>query len=529
MKISHIIEGVKMPNSQSIPNGNYTIGFEFELYVMDKATHVSYEIEDDDGNIETVFGDPYDDENYETEDDYDRIHDANVEFDNANYEYFTSTEKFIEWWDNHGASETDILSLIEDNDIQPRFGYADKDHEYVYTDSNESTNVEVEYMSTWDEFKQYFDITEKVMMNEYVEEEFKDAVQEDMQESFSNWWGQYGDTYNKPRTKLTYVKDIISSTFGSAGNFPNKTDWAVIPDGTGGVEAEIVTPVFPDIATGIRHMRKVFQIIQDDKFLITSSACGLHVNIGTWKGSEYKKIDWLKFLVAYRGEYALKQFARETNKEYTEDKLPTIINALLTNKFDTNYKNSIDEINEYVISQSTKMSAVNLSKLKTFGYIEIRAPGNAGYENKAQEMIVQIGRVIKAINIASNPNLFRKEYITALHSIAAKPNPDDRYTEPFDLYLKAHNVDRQYMHNDIMSIQILLKNAHSNKLNTGYTVKVNNDMIARIASILKYAPDSRYLQSIRKAIKDDPTLKNTYIIRTLLKNFPQFREEQNEN
>jgi hypothetical protein len=542
MKFSEIKEGIKMPNNPSISTENYTIGFEFELYVKDEAIYVDYEEEDEDGNIEIVRMDPADIESYgedDPDDEFERMAKANEEFDDYNYELYGTPTVFIQWWEDEASNDISILNLVHDWDIMPRFGYSDTTHENVYTDETKSDTANLEEIAfKWNLFKEYMDVSAEEMMTDYVGEGWDDFFSNKLSEAFGEWWDENSNTYNKPGTKLGYVKDIIRDTFGSATNFPSSHKWAVVSDSTVGVEAEIVTPVFLDLKTGIQSMRRVFQIIRDDEYLISCSSCGLHVNIGTWKGDEYKKIDWLKFLIAYRGDYALKQFSREFNKSYAEDRLKPIVDALIKGVGDTNYKSSIDEINAVVLDKSYKTSAVNLSKLETLGYIEIRAPGNFHYELKEKEMIVQINRVVQALKIASDPKLFHKQYINALHSIAKKPelNSKSRQDSPFVKYAVSQGINPHSMQGEIEVVAALLRSHSTNiaSLNKGFTIGVYNDLVSLITTTLKYNTHAVTYTSnlLKRTLKERPDLHNANIIKMLFKNFPQFKEEEentNEN
>jgi hypothetical protein len=194
----------------------------------------------------------------------------------------------------------------------------------------------------------------------------------------------------------------------------NHSMWSVVPDGTPGVDAEIVSPVM-SLKKGMIMMEKVLNFISSDSKIMTNVKTGLHINIGTWVGNEAQSVDWLKFMLLLQGKYISKLFGRNNNP-YVRDRLLTIKSSLSMEDFSFS-DIDLNITNKWTIKDSLKDSIVNLTKLTKHGYIELRSAGNTGYEDRVSDTKTHILRTIRALDAASDPMKFRKEYITALSKL----------------------------------------------------------------------------------------------------------------
>lgn len=94
-----------------------------------------------------------------------------------------------------------------------------------------------------------------------------------------------------------------------------------------------------------------------------------------------------------------------------KDKVDTNIHNLQDIK---DYDKYVEKMNTYILNVADKYDYINFSKLLQYGYIEFRAMGGEGYETKIDEIKRQISRIIRALEIACDPNAYRQEYFKML-------------------------------------------------------------------------------------------------------------------
>jgi hypothetical protein len=229
--------------------------------------------------------------------------------------------------------------------------------------------------------------------------------------------------------------------------YPNINNWAVVEDGTDGVDAEIVSPVF-ELAEGLAVLKTIFEFIEDDDYLYTTNACGLHVNIGTWKGNDINNIDLLKFLTILNARGILKDFDRVSNS-FTRDKYTEIVQSIVSpNRVGLNinaYNEFINDMNADILRGATKWEAVNFSKLENLGYIELRAMGNEDYETKYDLAKNNILKFIRSMDIAQNANAFRNEYFKKLSKFFLKDEYKENELQKFVLDVIGSYSSFQYI------------------------------------------------------------------------------------
>lgn len=287
------------------------------------------------------------------------------------------------------------------DDIDGSFNEGD----YIYGNEEKTEIIEVANdINDLEDVTRYYEVDEDEL-RDITQDAWVNDESELMSQEFNDWAARR--MYSKTGGKLQYVRNLVDQ-------LPNALSWRVEEEATSGVDAEIITNVMK-IPEGIKSLKRMFELIEQNENLSTNTATGLHVNIGSWNRTDWNQVDWLKFLIVYRADRALQAFGREINR-YAVDKLDTIISDLENKSLDQFYEN-ISMINQIVIRLSPKMSAVNLSKLSTRGHIEIRAPGGKNYHLKTNEMVNQIQRAVRALEIASDPDAYKNEYIKKLYKI----------------------------------------------------------------------------------------------------------------
>lgn len=394
------------------------------------------------------------------------------------------------------------------------FDFDPDDREYLYDSDRRiiSLNDTIE-ISTVDDITELFDV--KIYeLNEALAEEANEAEIELMSNEFDRWYSNRNSgSSSGGSSKINYVLSRVKSEVDSW------KDWEFKEDATPGVDAEFVPkPYVGNIEDGIKVMKDVFNFIKNDEYIYTARPTGLHINIGTFSRDEIAKIDWLKFLIVYRADRVLAEFNRTTSG-YAGDKLRNIIQSLETGNYAELYKN-VSNNNDIVIKISQKMSSINLSKLSSWGIIELRAPGNAGYETKGNYLEKEIRRIARALDIARDPESYKKEYIKKLYQMVGDVKGDPRVTSsnPVDAFLsKVSNTynpkSKITMLDKIINIIRNPGGFNPDVANKEYTLPVHNAIMGE----LKKNPNNSYtdLMYYLKAGNSD-VVKNSKFIRLIL-------------
>ena len=177
---------------------------------------------------------------------------------------------------------------------------------------------------------------------------------------------------------------------------------------------EIVTDKINGIDEAISQFNKITSLIQNEDELYTNERTGLHVNIGTWK--DISQLDLTKLLVFSNETQILTNMDRQDN-EYTKSLVETLTDFLQDQKNLQNYYKIIKDMNEKLLDNANHTSFMDFEKLKYDGYIEIRGFGNEDYEYKSDYIIKMIRYLSRIMEIASDPEEAKQQYIKKLYKI----------------------------------------------------------------------------------------------------------------
>jgi hypothetical protein len=363
----------------------------------------------------------------------------------------------------------------------------DKDN-YVYASHDKVAIVAVNKTATTvEDIISLFDTTIDEL-KQMTEDEWQDVANEQGSEAFDDWYSEQTRRTFNPINKIDYVKSIIKKEFGSVSMLSNKRTWAVVLDSSVQDGVEVISPVM-NIGTGLTVLRKMLNIIKNNEHMSTYYSTGLHINIGTWKDREYHSIDLLKFLTIFNGAFAAKQFNRDNN-ENTEDSLEKLIRSLRSSNA-REFAQSKDEINSRIINTASKFQAVNLSKLRQHGYIELRAVGNKNYETKEKEILIQINRLVRALEVASNPDMLRKEYISTLSAAINKhrmPENIEFMDVVLQTYFAKFGVRKKHFRAALMDLISNGFDVTAEQLDKNYTLAVHRSIAVKLDELQEHGP-----------------------------------------
>ena len=430
---------------------------------------------------------------------------ADVDYEQAHDDHDVAWEKrndfdFRDWFfENHDIEDLILageLTLLDDTDDQ------DEIHDIA---------SQLHRTRDLDEMNELF--AEDV---ESMFEQEADEYQEKLRrEDFDIWLDENIDNYLIGGTgAISYMMDKIQ-------NFNLDTSgWKVVEDGTDGVDAEIVTDVM-SVEDGFAALDEVFEFIDQDDDIFTSEACGLHINIGTWRGNEWQSVDWLKFLTIVHGDRILKDFGRQRNS-YAADKLQGIVDAI-QNGDHKNYNQSIKTVNDFVIAKSIKQSVVNLSKLRSLGYIEIRGFGNKDYHKKADKIKQTIKIILQSLDIASDPRAHRRDYLKKLAKVLGKVQDSNRggQNRDFLLYLTTVFDTNPYVFDNLDSARRAIAHGIKQTQSNGTewaNRNYNRSVHVKFMELFQYPNILTKLQNdLKIQVRSNPELGEARWIRAILK------------
>jgi hypothetical protein len=353
---------------------------------------------------------------------------------------------------------------------------------------------------------------EELLDTEYFEW-VDDQIQNDWEYYLENNRGS-GPVQEIANDLKDYVDQGVTIHTSYHESSKNPKLWTVEPDSS--IEgAEVVSPVFDNLDEAFSSMNKVFEMIGYS--YDTDETTGLHVNIGTFSKDELGKLDLLKFLLIVGGEDLLKDFNREDNK-YTENNMDNVYRWLNDEKMDSRI---IERLNNDIIRYARKMSLFNFEKLEKHGYIEVRGFGNAGYEKKGEKIENYVRKILRALDIAMDPNAYKDTYMKYLAKAIQKSNVS-QFSKSDNRALNNYKAQYEKLINLPLKPDV---SEFEKSIVTSYKTIINNilreqeyDMVGRtfyntlstMHSVMKSKDDGDYLKNLSKIIKDNINIVTEY-------------------
>lgn len=327
------------------------------------------------------------------------------------------------------------------------------------------------------------------------------------------------------------LKPLISSVMGAKVTVfndyherkKNTTNWYIEPDGSlsmqeeaGDVGVEIVSPPLPAI-TAIDALKKFFALAQQNKFY-TNKSTGLHINV-----SIPQKLDILKLAVFLGDQYVMRYFNRENNK-YVSGAMRGMNRDIRRNADPLPYVDVKTSREPGVLNQPNQTSNFNMSALQILAnnnsgdhnasisnngkYISFRHAGG-DYLADYSGIYNTVGRFIRAMIIASTPELYAQEYKTKIAKLLAQAQPEIQRYGPIDkviAYLRKNGLP-------IIELDIMKISARKN---------MNNAIKDALFEILDTAPgNSITIQQNNQDSKNNiVNLTRGEVVKEKIKNAP---------
>jgi hypothetical protein len=216
------------------------------------------------------------------------------------------------------------------------------------------------------------------------------------------------------------VADDYHGMNKSGDEYVIEPDSSIDPSGM-----EIVSPVFGSLDEMFEELENILDEVSSSNFMFTNDSTGLHINIGGF--ADIDDFDYLK-LVLFLGEGKMgSDFDRDLNS-MTEQIIPRLTRFFASEGItgsdltdEESFKNVIRKTNVFIEDKLKKYYSVNFEKILSEKYVEFRSLGGSGYEDQFDKIKLNILRMVRAINIASDSMAYRKEYIKKINSLTFGP------------------------------------------------------------------------------------------------------------
>lgn len=218
-----------------------------------------------------------------------------------------------------------------------------------------------------------------------------------------------------------YLREPIESAFGSAIVFEKyhenpKTmfDWYIEPDpsikpSSGSFGAEVVSPPL-DVKEAITALKTFYKLATDNHWY-TNGSTGLHINV-----SIPADVDPLKLALVSGDYHVLKKYDRQVSEYARSIERSLSTDQAMTGKF-AGLKNSLQQaIIPLVAKEAMEDHYSSISIAPNGKYISFRHVGG-DYLNDISGVINIIGRFVRSMIIASDPYMYRNEYLKKLSKI----------------------------------------------------------------------------------------------------------------
>ena len=210
----------------------------------------------------------------------------------------------------------------------------------------------------------------------------------------------------------------------------NLTDWYIEPDGSlssdndNDATAEIVSPPLP-AQTAVAALQSFYQLAAQMN-LYTNRSTGLHINV-----SIPQKLDVLKLAVFLGDQHVLKYFGRQDSRYAVSAERSIGTGVARMDVADSRSKDPLQtKMLQKIAQDSTRDHVASISN--NGKYISFRHAGG-NYLQDYQGIFNVVGRFIRAMIIAADPNAYAQEYKTKLSKLVGtarntKAAPDDQAT-----------------------------------------------------------------------------------------------------
>jgi hypothetical protein len=253
-----------------------------------------------------------------------------------------------------------------------------------------------------------------------------------------------------------YASDSYHGT--SRARAQEKGQWIIEPDSSisadgsdeGGLE--FVSPAL-DIPEALKQMQQVLEFIREYGY--TNESTGLHINISV-PDFNTDKLDYVKLAIFLGDRYVLTQFDRLSN-HYCDGAYKKISGKIQQMKGDE-LKAVMNKMKEGLTLAASKIIHTGYTSKYTSintkeGYIEFRGPGGDYLDKEPSELANTALRMALALRIATDPEMYKKEYQKRLYKVLTDADEKDDLTKFKDYVARFQTADKETRNYIIQTIQ----------------------------------------------------------------------------
>ena len=290
-------------------------------------------------------------------------------------------EKENDWWNHNPLNKNyydDIVSWIDETGFEA--------YEISDWEDDIAPKVEIDYLE--------LDLQDDFGLNTYLDE---------------NTW--FEDVLSSMNDDFIHSSQAPFKNERYEFDWKNSEVWNIEEDGSlseGGIE--ITSPV-KQVHELLNDIEDMFNWIDD--IGSTDSSCGFHVHISTIKKNEF---DPIKLLMFVEENSILKHFEDRRNNQYTS-LISSLEKDYFTEKDLLNIIQKKDILKE--LKNNEKYMGLHIIDLQD-NHVEFRYMGGTNYHTKFKEVRENIAKYSHWMEIATNPEYKRKEYLKKINRVLNK-------------------------------------------------------------------------------------------------------------
>ena len=258
-------------------------------------------------------------------------------------------------------------------------------------------------------------------------------------------------------TKIeAWASDSYHSTSRSSAQ--EKGKWIIEPDSSIDTDEsdeaglEFISPAL-EIPEAIKQMQQVLEFIREHGY--TNTSTGLHINISV-PDYNVDKLDYVKLAIFLGDRHVLTQFDRLSNhycdgaykkigakvQQMKGDELKAVMNKM---------KEGLTLAASKIIhtGYTNKYTSINTKE----GYIEFRGPGGDYLDKSPEELANTALRMALALRIATDPEMYKKEYQKRLYKVLTDADEKDDIVKFKDYVARYQSADKETRSYIIQTIQ----------------------------------------------------------------------------
>ena len=215
---------------------------------------------------------------------------------------------------------------------------------------------------------------------------------------------------------------------------------------------EFISPAL-EIPEAIKQMQQVLEFIREHGY--TNSSTGLHINISVPDFST-DDLDYVKLAIFLGDKHVLEQFDRLSN-HYCDGAYKKIGNKIQQMK-GAEVKAVMDKMKEGLTLAASKIIHTGYTNKYTSintkeGYIEFRGPGGDYLGKTPEELSNTALRMALALRIATDPEMYKKEYQKRLYKVLTDSGEKDDLVKFKDYVARFQTADKETRGYIIQTIQ----------------------------------------------------------------------------